>query len=133
MAEIPVGHRYEESVVVDKSNVASAVGSGMVDVFATPMVVALVETAAAKCVQEFLDDGEVTVGAEVEINHNSPTPIGMKVTAAATVRTVDRRRVGFVVEVSDEVGEIAVGTHVRYIVDKAKFMAKAEEKKSNLS
>lgn len=133
MKDIPIGHRHEETVVVDKTNIASAVGSGLVDVYATPMMVALLELAASNCVKEFLDDGEVTVGAEIEVNHSAPTPVGMKVTAAASVKSVDRRRIDFIIEVTDEAGEIGAGTHVRYVVDKAKFMAKAEEKKANLA
>lgn len=130
MKEIPVGQRCEESTVVDSGKLASSVGSGMVDVYATPMVVALFETAASHCIQPFLDEGQASVGAEINVNHSSPTPVGMKVTAVATVTAVDKRRVEFAIEVRDEAGEISSGTHVRYIIDKAKFMAKAASKKA---
>lgn len=128
--EIPVGQRFEESVVVDGKNVASAMGSGVVDVFATPALVALFEAAASKCIQPFLDEGQVSVGAEINVTHSAPTPVGMRVTAIATVTGVEKRRVDFDVLVSDEAGEVGKGRHTRYIVDRVKFMAKAEEKKA---
>lgn len=114
---------------VDEKNIASAVGSGLVDVFATPTMVALFETAASQCIQPFLGDGQVSVGAEIHIIHSAPTPVGMTATATAAVTAVDKRRVDFTIIVEDEAGEVGKGTHSRYIVDKEKFMAKASGKK----
>lgn len=128
MSEIAIGRTYEESVTVDKTNVASAVGSGLVDVFATPQMVALIELAASRCIQPCLDAGQVSVGTYVRVDHSSATPVGMKVTATATVTTVERRSVEFDVVVRDEVGEVGKGSHGRFIVDKAKFMEKANAK-----
>ncbi len=128
MSDITVGMTADASVVVDKTNVASAVGSGLVDVFATPQMIALIELAASNCIQPRLDDGQVSVGTYVRVDHSAATPIAMKVTATATVSAVDRRSIDFEVVVKDEVGEVGRGTHGRFIVDKAKFMAKAEAK-----
>ena len=125
MTGIDIGLIREESVLVDKTNVASAVGSGLVDVFATPQMVALVELAASRCIQPFLGDGRVSVGATVCLAHSAPTPIGMKVTAVATVSSVEGRSVTFDIIVRDDVGEVGRGTHGRFIVDSAKFMEKA--------
>ncbi|MCD8349880.1 MAG: thioesterase family protein [Planctomycetaceae bacterium] len=129
MSDIFVGMAAESSVVVDKTNLASAVGSGLVDVFATPQMIALIELAASNCIQPRLNDGQVSVGTYVRVDHSSATPIGMKVTATATVSAVDRRSVDFDVVVRDEVGEVGRGTHGRFVVDKAKFMEKAEAKR----
>lgn len=126
--EIPVGTKHEESVMVDKSNIASAVGSGLVDVFATPMMVALLELAAARAVEPYLDPGMVTVGTHIDVEHSGATPIGMKVTATATVAAVDRKRIDFDIVVTDEVAEVGRGKHTRFAVDKAKFTEKAQAK-----
>lgn len=128
MSAIAIGLTHEESVVVDKTNVASAVGSGLVDVFAIPQMIALIELAASNCIQPHLDEGYVSVGTYVRVDHSAPTPIGMKVTAVATVTAVERRSVEFDVVVRDEVGEVGKGTHGRFAVDKVKFMEKANAK-----
>lgn len=122
---IPVGASHSETTIVDASNLASSLGSGLVDVFATPMMILLCENAASKCVAQYLDDGQATVGTHVDIEHSGATPPGMRVTADATVTAVDRRRIEFVVVVNDEVGEVGRGTHVRFIIDKKKFTEKA--------
>lgn len=127
--EIPVGSSHTESVIVDETNVASAVGSGLVDVYATPMMVALLELTAARCLQPMLDEGMVSVGTHVDVEHSGATPIGMRVKATATVTEVDRRRVVFSVVVTDDAGEVGRGTHTRFIVDSEKFMAKALAKR----
>ena len=128
--EIPVGTVHRETVLVDGTNIASAIGSGLVDVFATPMMIALLELASARCIEKYLEPGMVSVGTHVDVEHSGATPIGMQVTATATVTAVDRRKVDFDVVVSDEVGEVGRGTHTRFIVDKAKFTEKAVGKKT---
>ena len=128
MMEIKTGTVYTAETVVDKTNIASALGSGLVDVYATPMMVALLELAASECIKPFLEPGQVSVGGHVNVSHVAATPVGMKVTATATVSAVDRRRVDFHVTMRDKAGEIGSGTHTRFIVDKDKFTAKANEK-----
>lgn len=129
MSSIPVGTSHSETVTVDETNIASAVGSGMVDFFATPMMIALMELAASRCIAGFLEDGQVSVGTHVDVQHSGPTPVGMKVTAIATVTAVDQRRVEFAVVANDEKAEIGRGNHTRFIVDKAKFTEKGMAKK----
>jgi predicted thioesterase len=126
--EITIGTTHTEETVVDERNVASALGSGLVDVYATPMMIALMELAASECVKPCLKEGEVTVGGHVNVSHIAATPIGMKVTAAATVTAKDRSRVEFAVVMRDEAGEIGSGTHTRFIVNKEKFTKRAAEK-----
>ncbi len=126
---IPLGAAHTESVEVSEKNTASAFGSGLVDVFATPMMVALLESAASRCLAPFLEPGMVSVGTRVDVEHSGATPVGMRVSATATVSEVDRRKVVFAVVVNDEAGEVGRGTHIRFIVDRAKFTAKALSKK----
>ncbi|MCL2034188.1 MAG: thioesterase family protein [Oscillospiraceae bacterium] len=126
--EIKTGASYTTETAVDKTNIASALGSGLVDVYATPMMIALMELAASECIKPFLEPGQVSVGGHVNVSHVAATPVGMKVSATATVSVADRRRVDFDVTMRDETGEIGSGTHTRFIVDKDKFTAKANEK-----
>lgn len=126
--EIKTGMTHTAETVVDKTNIASAIGSGLVDVFATPMMIALLELAASECIKPCLDAGQASVGGHVNVSHSAATPLGMTVTATATVTAVDRRRVDFDVSVRDEAGEIGKGTHTRFIIDKEKFMQKTAER-----
>lgn len=127
---IPVGATYTAETVVDESNIARTVGSGTVDVYATPMMVALFELAASQCIAGFLEEGQASVGTQINVAHSGATPIGMRVTATATVREVDRRRVEFDILVNDETGEVGRGTHTRFIIDCEKFMQKTNAKLS---
>ncbi|MCD7895756.1 MAG: thioesterase family protein [Planctomycetaceae bacterium] len=127
---IPTGTAHSESVVVSEANLASAVGGGLVDVYATPMLVALCELAASNCVKPHLEAGEVTVGTKVDIEHSAASVTGMRVTATATVTAVDRRRVDFSLSVVDEAGEVGKGVHSRFIVDREKFIARAAARKA---
>lgn len=129
MTNIPIGTSHSEKVVVDNTNVASTIGSGEVEFFATPMMVALAELAASRCVAGFLDEGLVTVGTHIDLDHTSATPVGLTVTAIVTVTAVDQKRVEFAVVVNDPAGEVGRGRHTRFIVDKAKLTEKANQKK----
>lgn len=127
--EITTGAVHEETVRVDQKNIASAVGSGLVDVFATPMLITLMELAAARCLEPFLEPGQVSVGTHIDVEHSGATPVGMRVTAIATITAADRRRVEFSVAARDESGEVGRGSHTRFIVDKERFMEKALAKR----
>ena len=126
--EIAIGTAYTAETVVDKTNIASTIGSGLVDVFATPMMIALLELAASECVKPFLQPERATVGTVVNVVHTAATPVGMKVWATATVTAVDRRRVDFDVIVKDEAGDIGKGTHSRFIIDVEPFSQKAQQR-----
>ena len=108
---------------------AAAVGSGMLPVFATPSMIALIEKAAAESVAAGLDPGMTTVGTRLDIAHTAATPVGMAVLAEAELSVIDGRRLVFTVRAFDEAGEIGSGTHERFIVNAEKFLAKAEAKK----
>ena len=125
---IEIGMKFTTETIVDEKNTASAVGSGLIDVFATPMMIAQMELAASSCIASALDEGQASVGTKIDVSHSAATPVGMKVTATATVTGVDRRRVDFDVTAHDEAGEIGTGTHTRFIIDTAKFMEKTNAK-----
>lgn len=107
---------------------AASVGSGMLPVFATPSMVALIEKAAAESVASSLDAGMTTVGTKLDVAHTAATPVGMTVRAETELTEIDGRRLVFTVHAFDESGEIGAGTHERFIVNAEKFLAKAEMK-----
>lgn len=119
--------RAETTVV--QENTAAAVGSGLLPVFATPMMVALMENAAVNALIGHLDEGEGSVGTHMDISHDSATPIGLKVWAKAQLTAVDGRALTFSVTAYDEAGPIGKGVHQRFIVQNEKFMGKALKKK----
>ncbi len=119
-----IGMNFTSTAVVTKENSAAALGSGFLPVFATPAMVALMENAAMKAVAPVLEQGATTVGAEINTTHIKPSPIGATVSATATLVAVEGRKLTFDVEARDEVGLIGKGTHVRFIVDAERFMAK---------
>lgn len=118
----------QEELIVNEMNTAEALGSGSLAVFATPAMIALMEKTARLSVAPFLEDGQSTVGTLVNVKHLSASPVGMKITCRTELKEIDRRRLVFHVECSDEAGIIGEGEHERFIIDEAKFMAKAEAK-----
>ena len=115
---------FTSETVVELSNCAVTMGSGDLEVFATPAMVALMENAAMNAVAPALPQGSTTVGAEMNTTHIKPSAIGVRVQATATLIAVEGRKLTFDVEAYDEAGVIGRGTHVRFIVDKERFMAK---------
>lgn len=101
-------------------------GSGALDVFATPAVVAYMEMAACKAVNGYLEEGLSTVGTKVDIAHIKASPIGETIEATAKVKEIDGRRLVFEVSARDSKGEIANGTHERFIIKVDKFLAKLQ-------
>ena len=126
MIEIGIKGHKEQIVTPEMS--AARVGSGLVDVFATPMLVALVEQTCYESVLPHLDEGQGTVGTLVNVSHLSATPIGKRVWCDSELTEVDRRRLVFSVKAYDEVGLIGEGTHERFVIDTAKFMDKLKAK-----
>ena len=116
------------TVTVTESNTAKAVGSGLLPVFSTPSMIALLEMAACNAISDSLEEGTSSVGTLLNIKHLAATPIGMNVTATATLTEVDGRRLVFDIKVHDEVSLIGEGTHERFIVFSEKFVAKTNAK-----
>ena len=120
--------RLELTVTGDK--LASRVGSGLVNVFATPMMIAAIEETAAGSVQPELEEGCTTVGTLVNVSHVAATPEGMKVTVETELTGIsgNGRMLTFHVEARDEAGLIGEGTHERAVVKKERFEEKARIK-----
>ena len=129
MIEIGIKGHKEQTVTQEMS--AARVGSGLVDVFATPMLVALVEQTCYESVLPHLDEGQGTVGTLVNVSHVAATPEGMKVTVDTELTGVspNGRMLTFRVEARDEAGLIGEGTHERAVVKKQRFEEKAQSKK----
>ena len=104
---------------------AKNVGSGTVSVFATPMMVALMEKTCLQSVRPYLEAGQDTVGTRVDVSHSAATPVGMTVRCESELVEIDRRRLVFRVTARDDAGVVGEGTHERFIVDVEKFQAKA--------
>lgn len=114
--------------VVTSDNTAKTFGSGTLDVFATPAMIALMEETCWKTVQPELDEGCGTVGTQVNIAHSAPSAIGNHIKCEASLIEVDGRRLVFEVECRDDNGIIGKGTHERFIINNEKFIAKAESR-----
>ncbi len=125
---IQTGIKGHQETVVTEEMLASNVGSGLVKVYATAMMIALIEKAAVYSVEPYLEPGQGTVGTLVNVTHCSATPLGMKVHADTELVEVDRRRLVFKVAAYDERGLIGEGMHERFIIDNARFQAKADSK-----
>lgn len=122
------GLRFEARTVVTEANMASAVASGAVHVFSTPMMIALMENAALFAVQPHLAEGETTVGTMVTVKHLAATPAGMTVRAVARLDEVDGKRLVFTVEAYDDREKIGEGTHERFVVNLERFMGRVKQK-----
>ncbi len=122
------GIKGTRQVKVCPQNTAKAVGSGTLDVFATPAMLALMEETSWRTVAPYLEEGQGTVGTLLNVAHSAPTPLGMTVTCEVELTAVEGRKLTFHVSARDEKGEIGSGEHERFIVDDAKFQAKADKK-----
>jgi predicted thioesterase len=122
--EIPSGinHTISEQVVYEKT--AASYGSGLVEVYATPAMISLMERTCMTSVLPFLPEAYATVGTKVDIKHVKATPIGMKVSCSSELIEVDSNRLVFKVVARDEQDVIGMGIHERYIIDVNRFMSK---------
>jgi len=128
-SKITLGKTATVRTTVTETNTAKAVGSGSLDVFATPMMIALMERAACACLADGLEPGQTSVGTQINVSHIAASPVGTEVTATATIEYVFGRKVEFKVTVADESKEIGNGKHTRVIVDAGRFMEKAQKGK----
>lgn len=125
MNNMETGLRYTSTLLVTEAHTAVCMGSGDLPVLATPAMMCLMENAAMKAVAQALPEGSTTVGASITSTHLCPTAVGKTVQATATLTAVEGRRLTFDLSASDEKGTlIGSGTHVRYIVDKERFLSK---------
>jgi len=125
MVEVGLIGRAQSEVTLD--NTAKKVGSGSLDVLATPMMVALMEQAAVQAL--VLDDAQTSVGTYLDIQHIAATPVGMKVWAEAKIIGIEGRKVVYHIEAYDEKEKIGEGKHERFIVNSDKFLLKTNAKR----
>ena len=119
-----IGLSYTSTTVVDNTNTAAHLGSGDMEVFATPAMVALMENAAMNAVAQHLEAGQATVGTQISASHIKASALGVTITATATLTAVEGRKLTFNVIAHEGDVVIGEGTHTRFIVDRERFLAK---------
>lgn len=125
---LTVGLTGTAQVTVVNENTAAAVGSGLLPVYATPSMVALMEGAAVNALEGHLDEGQGSVGIALNLTHDAATPVGMTVRAEAVLTAVDGRKLTFEVKAFDDAGQIGGGVHQRFVIDNERFIAKAAKR-----
>lgn len=121
---IEIGQKYVSELVVADAVTAIALGSGDMPVLATPAMMALMENAAMLAVRDALPEGCTTVGGHIESSHLKPTKVGEKVEAVAEVVKVDGKKIFFKVAAYCGDALLGEGTHLRFVVDREKFMSR---------
>lgn len=128
MSQLKIGikNKLEEKV----TNEVSAVGikSGGLPVYATPMMVSLMERTAWSSVEEYMEEGMGTVGTYLDIKHVSASPIGSNIVCESELVEIDGRKLVFEVKAYDDAGLIGEGRHERFIIQNDKFMARTDAK-----
>ncbi len=123
---LKIGLSAQSSVEVSQNNTAIALGSGDLEVFATPAMIALMENAAMKAVAADLEEGSTTVGTAMNASHVMASGVGAQIVATATVTAVEGRKITLKVAAHDGEELIGEGTHTRFVVDRMKFMQKVK-------
>ena len=123
------GITNEQTLTVTQEMTAEALGSGKLPVFSTPRMISMIENTALRSVEPFLEEGEGTVGTLLNIRHTAPTPVGGRIICRTTLTEVSGRRLVFKAEVFDSEGPVGDGIHERCIINNAKFLKKAGERK----
>lgn len=119
-----IGLTHSEEIVVEHKDTAAVYGSGALEVFATPAMIAMMEMTSLKCVADKIGEENTTVGIAVNIKHLKASPVGHTIRCEAKVIEVDRKRLVFEVKCFDGEELIGEGTHERFVVNSAKFMSK---------
>jgi len=128
MQGIRIGLVGESTTTVVDDLLATRLGSGSVDVYATPAMVALMEEAAVAAIAPLLPEGQSSVGIALDIKHLAATPPGAQVRARAEVVGIDGRKVALKVQAWDEHELIGEGTHTRFVIDVARFVERVRSK-----
>jgi len=122
-----IGTVGNATTIVSENNTAKAVGSGDLQVFSTPMMIALMEKAACDCFVDIQsENGQSSVGTQISVAHTCASALGANISATATITEIDGRRVSFAVVAHEGEKEIGKGTHERFIIDTARFMSKLQ-------
>lgn len=133
MDELTPGLTGEIAAVVTEADTADRWGSGLVPVLGTPALVGLMESAAVQALADHLPPGRTSVGGRIDVRHLAPTPVGLHVRARAELLEMESRRLVFHVEAWDDVEQIGVATHERFVVDEERFVAQAKAKGESVS
>lgn len=128
--ELEIGMTGSAEITVSNKNTAKAMGSGDLDVFATPAMIALMERAATNAVKECLSKENSTVGTMINIRHIAATPLGINVSAKATLTAIDGKKLIFRVEAYDSKEMIGEGQHERFLIEIGKFIERSKKKLS---
>jgi fluoroacetyl-CoA thioesterase len=128
MDTIQPGLIGEQETTVTMALTARHLGSGGIDVYATPAMIALMEAAAVAAIDPHLPEGQASVGAAIAVRHLAATPLGQRVRARAEVTGVDGRQITLTVQAWDERELIGEGTHTRFLIDVARFLEKVQAK-----
>lgn len=120
------GTSIVKNLKVTENETAIKMGSGDLEVYATPAMIALMENAAKTLVISELPEGYTTVGIEMNVQHIKSSPVGANITCKATLIKVDRKKLFFDVEATDDTGTIGKGSHIRYVVNSQDFMKKTK-------
>lgn len=120
----------KSEMIVKEEDLVSQLGGVSVNVLSTPKLIQLLEAAAIDAIQDFIPTDQVSLGTEVKIKHLAATPLGMKVTANALLKGVDKHRLLFLVNAYDEKEKVAEGEHERVLVSKDRFLQKVEKKRA---
>lgn len=128
LLNITPGQTGTSSLVVGVEHTAAKVGSGVIPVLATPVMINVIEAAALACAEHLLPEGHQSLGIRLNVSHIAATPAGMKITAQAVVTKVEGRTVHFKVTCHDEKELIGQGTHERVIVNVERFAERVRRK-----
>ena len=119
----------KSEMIVKEEDLVSQLGDVTVNVLSTPRLIQLLEAAAIDAIQDFIPTDQVSLGTEVKIKHLSATPLGMKVTANALLKGVEKNRLLFLVNAYDEKEKVAEGEHERVLISKDRFLQKLDKKR----
>lgn len=124
--ELKEGLVFEQTITVTPDMSAMKVGSGLVDVFATPSMIAFIEKTCSDGITNYLEKGKVTVGVEINAKHVAPSKIGTNVKCVARILKIEKNKILFTVVIIDNDKIVGTASHTRCIVDKAEFLAKVK-------
>ena len=119
----------KSEMIVKEEDLVSQLGDVIVNVLSTPRLIQLLEAAAINAIQDFIPTDQVSLGTEVKIKHLSATPLGMKITASALLKGVEKNRLFLLVTAYDEKEKVAEGEHERVLISKDRFLQKLDKKR----
>jgi fluoroacetyl-CoA thioesterase len=120
----------KSEMMVREEDLVTQLGNTHLDVLSTPRLIQLLEAAAIEALRDYMPSNELSLGTEMKIKHLSPTPLGMKVTAHALLKEVDKNRLFFLVDAYDEKDKVAEGEHERILVSKERFLQRVAKKRA---